>query len=129
MDRTARLNSLIEKVADAPAPSRELFAEVWFATTGKQHPDIKGRFAVLMHDRAWREAALVMVACALPGWRVVSTSRRGCGEALLLSPDHVGVVPDNPEAIVRHTGGASLAILVAMLQTAVSEGAKTDGQP
>ncbi|TXM67405.1 hypothetical protein FV226_22025 [Methylobacterium sp. WL12] len=42
MDRRALLNSLIEKAAESPAPSRELFAEVWFATTGTQHPDIKG---------------------------------------------------------------------------------------
>ncbi|MFK5600299.1 hypothetical protein ACFZ8E_25360 [Methylobacterium sp. HMF5984] len=58
MDRRALLNSLVEKVAESPAPSRELFAEVWFATTGKQHPDIKGRFAVLMDAKAWTEARL-----------------------------------------------------------------------
>ncbi|TXM71370.1 hypothetical protein FV226_15605 [Methylobacterium sp. WL12] len=80
MDHTARFNSLIERVADAPAPSRELFAEVWFATTGKQHPDIKGRFAVLMDAKAWTEAALIAVACALPDWRVVTKASHGAGE-------------------------------------------------
>lgn len=37
---TTRLNCLIMKVADALAPSRELFVEAWIATTGKPHPNI-----------------------------------------------------------------------------------------
>ena len=115
MDRSALLNSLIEKVADAPAPSRELFAEVWFATTGKQHPDIKGRFAVLMDAKAWTEVALITVACALPDWRVVTKASRGACEALMLPPDHLGAVPKRSGDTVRHAGGASLAILQAML--------------
>ncbi|MCJ2039225.1 hypothetical protein MKK55_09760 [Methylobacterium sp. J-059] len=115
MDHEARLNSLIKRVADAPAPSRELFAEVWFATTGKQHPDIKGRFAILMDATAWTEAALLTVACALPDWRVVTKANRGAGEALMLPPDHVGSVPECFSDTVRHAGGAALAILQAML--------------
>ena len=115
MDRHALLNNLIEKVAESPAPSRELFAEVWFATTSKQHPDIKGRFAVLMEAKAWIEAALITVACALPDWRVVTKASRGAGEALMLPPDHVGGVPDGSSDTVRHPGGAALAILQAML--------------
>lgn len=115
MDRSARFNSLIERVSDAPAPSRELFAEVWFATTGKQHPDIKGRFAVLMDANAWTEAALITVACALPDWRVVTKATRGACEALMLPPDHVGIVPERFSDTVRHPGGGALAILQAML--------------
>ncbi|MCJ2078844.1 hypothetical protein MKK68_24935 [Methylobacterium sp. E-016] len=116
MDRAARLNSLIERVADAPAPSRELFAEVWFATTGKQHPDIKGRFAVLMDAKAWTEAALITVACALPDWRVVTKASVGPGEALMLPPDPRGIVPEGSSDTVRHAGGTALAILEAMLR-------------
>ena len=115
MDYAARLNSPIERVADAPAPSSELFAEVWFATTGKQDPDIKGRFAVLMDAKAWTEAALITVACALPDWRVVTKASRGTGEALMLPPDHVGGVPERSSDTVRHAGGAALAILQALL--------------
>lgn len=115
MDRNAHFNSLIEKVADSPAPSRELFAEVWFATTGKQHPDIKGRFAVLMDAKAWTEAALITVACALPDWRVVTKASCGAGEALMLPPDHLGGVPERSGDTLRHAGGAALAILQAML--------------
>ena len=111
----AHLNSLIEQVADAPAPSRELFAEVWFATTGKQHPDIKGRFAVLMEAKAWTEAALLTVACALPDWRVVTKASRGAGEALMLPPDQVGGVPEGSSDTGSHPGGTALAILQAML--------------
>ncbi|MCJ2112849.1 hypothetical protein MKK64_16825 [Methylobacterium sp. E-025] len=111
----AHLNSLIEQVAYAPAPSRELFAKVWFATTGKQHPDIKGRFAVLMGAKAWTEAALLIVACTLPEWRVVTKASRGAGEALMLPPDHVGGVPERSSDTVSHPGGPALAILKAML--------------
>lgn len=116
MERRAFLNSLIEKVAESPAPSRELFAEVWFATTGKQNPDIKGRFAVLMDAKAWTEAARITVACALPDWRVVTKATRGAGEALMLPPDHLGIVPEGSSGTVRHLGGAALAILQAMLE-------------
>lgn len=122
MYRAALFNSLIEKVVDAPAPSRELFAELWFATTGQQHPNIKGRFAVLMDDKAWTEAALITVACALPGWRVVTTRSRGVGKALLLPPDHKGIVPKQSDDTVRHPGGPALAILQAMLQAKAEAG-------
>ena len=106
----AHLNSLIEQVADAPAPSRELFAEVWFATTGKQHPDIKGRCAVLMDAKTWTESALIIVACTLPDWRVVTKASRGAGEALMHPPDHVSGVLEPSSDTVRHAGGTALAI-------------------
>ncbi|TXN66325.1 hypothetical protein [Methylobacterium sp. WL6] len=122
MDHEARLNSLIKRVADAPAPSRELFAEVWFATTGKQHPDIKGRFAVLMDAKAWTEAALLTMACALPDWRVVTEASRGASEARMLPLDHVGGVPERSGDTVRHPGGTALAIIQALLV------AKADGR-
>ena len=116
MYRLVLFNSLIEKVADAPAPSRELFAEVWFATAGKQHPDIKGRFAVLIDAKAWTEAALITVACALPDWRVVTKASSRAGEASLLAPDHVRCVPERASDTVHHPGGSALAILQAMLR-------------
>ena len=88
---------------------------MWFATTGKQHPDIKGQFAVLMDAKAWTEAALITVAYALPEWRVVTKVSRGAGEALMLPPDLAGGVPERSSDTVRHAGGAALAILQAML--------------
>ncbi|WP_461658900.1 hypothetical protein [Methylorubrum aminovorans] len=54
MTDPARLNSLLESVADATAPERSLFAEVFFTCAGKQHPDIKADFAVRMDEQAWR---------------------------------------------------------------------------
>ncbi|SDO45212.1 hypothetical protein SAMN05216360_12330 [Methylobacterium phyllostachyos] len=69
---TSRLSAITEKVAEAREPSRELFAEVWFATTGKQHPSIKVRFALFMEAKAWTDAALITAAHALPEWGVVT---------------------------------------------------------
>lgn len=112
-----RLGPLIEKVASAQEPSCELFAEVWFATTGDQPSDIKVRFALLMDARAWTDAALITAAHALPGWGVVARSGPGPGEARMQPPDarrHEGKARIAP---VRHAGGAALAILHSMLQS------------
>jgi len=114
MTDAARFNSLLERVADAAAPERSLFAEVFFACTGKQHPDIKGRFAVLMHAGAWTEAALILTACALPGWRVQTNNGRGPGEVILLAPEADGSRGSVPSETVHHAGGVALAMLVAV---------------
>ena len=112
----ARLGSLIEKISDAREPSRDLFAGVWFATTDKQHPDIKVRFALFMEAKAWTDAALITVAHALPGWSVVAMIGPGPGEAKMRPPgasrrgSTMGLEP------VRHPGGIALAIMKAMLQ-------------
>lgn len=116
MTDVARLNSLLERVADATAPERSLFAEVFFACAGKQHPDIKGRFAVLMHMGAWTEAALILTACALPGWRVQTNNGPGPGEVILLAPEANGSRGSVPSEPTHHAGGVPLAMLVAVLR-------------
>lgn len=116
MTDAARLNSLLERVADATAPERSLFAEVFFACAGKQHPDIKGRFAVLMHAGAWTEAALILTAYALPGWRVQTNSGHGAGEVILLAPEAGGSPASVPSEPAHHDGGVALAMLVAVLR-------------
>lgn len=115
MPDVARLCALIEKVADAREPSRELFADVWFATTGKQHPDIKVRFAQFMEARAWTDAALITAAYALTGWGVITRSGPGPGEARVQPPGakHRGGAAHLVS--VRHAGGAALAILQALM--------------
>jgi len=112
---TARLAALIKKVAKAREPSRLLFAEVWFETTGRQDADTKVRFAFLMQSNAWVDAALMVLAHALPDWGVVTRVGPGPGEAKLQPPclGH-GKRPAGLET-VRHPGGAALAILQAML--------------
>lgn len=116
MTDAARLNSLLERVADATAPERSLFAEVFFACAGKQHPDIKGRFAVLMDAGARTEAALILTACALPGWRVQTNSGRGPGKVILLAPEADGSPGSVPSEPANHTGGVAPAMLVAVLR-------------
>lgn len=116
MTDVGRLNSLLERVADATAPERSLFAEVFFACAGKQHPDIKGRFAVLMAAGAWTEAALILTACALPGWRVQTSNGRGPGQATLLAPEADGSPGSTPSEPAHHAGGVALAMLVAVLR-------------
>ena len=112
---TTRLGPLIEKVAKAREPSRPLFAEVWFETTGRQEADTKVRFAFFMQSNAWIDAALITVAHALPEWGVVTRVGPGPGEAKL-QPSGLGhgKRPAGLEA-VRHPGGAALAILQAVL--------------
>ena len=116
---TAGLGALIEKVAKARKPSRPLFAEVWFATTGKQDADTKARFAFFMQAKAWTDAALITVEHALPEWGVVTRVGPGPGEAKLQPPGlgH-GKRPAGLET-VRHPGGAALGILQAMLHAKV----------
>jgi hypothetical protein len=112
----ARLNSLLERVADATAPEWSLFAEVFFAGAGMQHPDIKAHFAMRMDEQAGTEAALTLTACALPGWRVQTSSGRGPGEVILLAPEadgSRGFVPSEP---AHHAGDVALAMLVAVLR-------------
>lgn len=116
MTDAARLNSLLERVADATAPERSLFAEVFSACAGKQHPDIKGRFAVLMHAGAWTEAALILTACSLPGWRVQINSGPGPGEVILLAPEPDGSRGTLQGEPAHHAGGVALAMLVAVLR-------------
>ncbi|QGY04780.1 hypothetical protein MMSR116_24885 [Methylobacterium mesophilicum SR1.6/6] len=115
----ARLNALIEKAAAAREPSRELFADVWFATTGKPHADIKVRFALFMEAKAWTDAALIIAAHALPEWGVVTRTGPGPGEAKMQPPGvrsrrYQGLEP------IRHPGGAALAVLQAILQAKVA---------
>lgn len=112
----ARLNSLLERVADATAPERGLFAEVFFACAGKQHPDIKAHFAMRMDAQAWTEAALILTARALPGWRVQTNSGRGLGKVILLAPNADGLPGSVPSEPVHHAGGVALAMLMAVLR-------------
>lgn len=100
----------------AKKPELSLFAEVFFACAGKQHPDIKGRFAVLMGVGAWTEAALVLTACALPGWSVQTNNGRGPGKVILLAPKADGSPGSVPSKPVHHAGGVALAVLVAVLR-------------
>ncbi|WP_437872038.1 hypothetical protein ACSD7O_07885 [Methylorubrum extorquens] len=116
MTNVARLNSLLERVADATVPERSLFAEVFFACAGKQHPDIKAHFATRMEAQAWIEAALILTACALPGWRVQTNSGRGPGEVILLAPKADGSPGSLPSEPAHHAGGVALAILMAVLR-------------
>ena len=111
-----RLGALIEKVTDAREPSRELFAEVWFVTTGKQDPDIKVRFALFMEAKAWTDAALITAAHALPGWGVVTRTGPGSGEAKMQPLGVRGRSRYGGLEPIRHPGGAALAVLQAMLQ-------------
>lgn len=121
MTDAARLNSLLERVADATAPERSLFAEVFFACAGKQHPDIKAHFAVRMDEKAWTEAALVLTACALPGYRVQTNSGRGPGKVILLAPKADGSTGSVPSEPAHHAGGIALAMLVAVLRELSSQ--------
>ncbi|ACB79509.1 hypothetical protein Mpop_1339 [Methylorubrum populi BJ001] len=116
MTDVARLNSLLERVADATAPERSLFAEVFFACAGKQHPDIKAHFAMRMDEKAWTEAALVLTACALPGYRVQTNSGPGPGKVSLLAPKADGSPGSAPSEPAHHAGGIALAMLVAVLR-------------
>ncbi|MCP1559352.1 UNVERIFIED_ORG: hypothetical protein M2438_003446 [Methylobacterium sp. SuP10 SLI 274] len=116
MTDPARLNTLIERVADATAPERSLFAEVFVACAGKQHPDIKAHFAMRMEAQAWIEAALILTTCALPGWRVQTNTGRGPGEVILLAPQTDDPPGSEPSEPAHHTGGVALAILVAVLK-------------
>ncbi|MCJ2137348.1 hypothetical protein MKK69_25440 [Methylobacterium sp. J-026] len=106
---------LIEKVAKAREPSRPLFAEVWFATTGQQDPDTKVRFAFFMQSKAWTDAALITLEHALPEWGVVARSGPGPGEAKLQPPGMGHAKRPAGLEPVRHPGGAALAILQATL--------------
>ncbi|CAO4174825.1 hypothetical protein [Methylorubrum extorquens] len=121
MTDTARLNSLLERVADAAAPERGLFAEVFFACAGKQHPDIKAHFAMRMDEQAWTEAALILTACALPGWRVQTNSGRGSAKVILLAPEANGSPGSVPSEPAHHLGGIALAMLVAVLRELSSQ--------
>lgn len=116
MTDAARLNSLLERVADATAPERSLFAEVFFACAGKQHPDIKAHFAMRMDEQAWTEAALILTACALPGWRVQTNSGRRLSKVILLAPEADGSPGSVPSEPAHHAGGVALAMLVAVLR-------------
>ncbi|CAO4135893.1 hypothetical protein [Methylorubrum extorquens] len=121
MTDPARLNSLLERAADATAPERSLFAEVFFACAGKQGPDIKAHFAMRMDEQAWTEAALILTACALPGWRVQTSNGRGPGEVILLAPNADGSPDSVPSEPAHHAGGAALAMLVAVLRELSSQ--------
>lgn len=112
----ARLGPLITKIAAARAPSRDLFVDVWFATTDEQYADLSTRFASLVEASAWTDAALITAAHALPGWVVMATMGSGQNEAKLRLPGagH-GATPSGLKA-VRHPSGAALAILQAVLQ-------------
>ncbi|MCP2082266.1 UNVERIFIED_ORG: hypothetical protein J2W74_003452 [Methylorubrum zatmanii] len=116
MTDAARLNSLLERVADATAPERSLFAEVFFACAGKQHPDIKAHFAMRMEAQAWTEAALILTACALPGWRVQTNTGRGPGKVILLAPNVDGSRGSVSSEPAHHDGGVPLAMLMAVLR-------------
>ena len=111
-----RINVLIEKVIAAREPSRELFAEVWFVTTGKQDPDVKVRFALFMEAKAWTDAALITTAHALPGWGVVTRTGPRSGEAKMQPPGVRGRGRYEGLEPIRHPGGAALAVLQVMLQ-------------
>jgi hypothetical protein len=115
MTDPARLSSLIEKVADAAAPERSLFAEVFFACAGKPHPDIKAHFAMLLDEKAWTNAALVLTACALPGYRVQTNSGRGPGKVILFAPRADGSEGTSPGEPAHHAGGVPLAMLMGAL--------------
>ena len=71
----ALLRSLRERVGDMSGPDCALFAEVWFACTGKQSPYPKARFAILLDAGAWTDAALLLARSALPEGRVSITAK------------------------------------------------------
>ena len=110
-----RLSALIEKVGKARTPSRMLFGEAWFAITSKQEADAKVQFAFFMQSNAWMDAALLMVAHALPDWGIVTRSGPGPGEARLQPPWVDRTKRPAELGAVRHPGGAALAILQAVL--------------
>ncbi|AWN39594.1 hypothetical protein [Methylobacterium durans] len=109
----AVLNSLRERVADAEAPDRQLFIDVWFACTGTQSPDTKVRFAVLLDALAWADAALLLATCALPGQRLELFWSAGGGRAL--SVVGASASEDGAAAAAYHSGRVGLAILAAVL--------------
>lgn len=111
MLEASRLRPLIAKIAEAREPSRQLCTDVWFATTDRQHPDIKARFALLVEAKAWMDAALLTAAYALPGWVVVATIGPGPGEAKLRLPGSAHRASPAGLKAVRHPAGAALAIL------------------
>lgn len=107
------LNSLRERVADAEAPDRKLFTDVWFACTGKQTPGTNFRFAVLLDAQAWADAALLLAICALPNERFDLFCATGGTNTLSV----VGARPtENCAAEAAfHSGRIGLAILATVL--------------
>lgn len=124
MSTSAALNSLLERIMDAPAPERSLFVEAWLACAGNQSPDLKAHFAMLLETKAWTDAALVTVACALPRWHVVTSGRpMKAGKARLLQPkDEEGIALRPYGEEISHPGGVSLAILGALVAAAAGIG-------
>ncbi|WP_156648105.1 hypothetical protein [Methylobacterium sp. Leaf88] len=111
----ALLSSLRERVADASGPDRALFAEVWFACTGKQSPDTKARFAILLDAKAWTDAALLLARSALPEGRLSITVDRGILSLVIGAANLArGAGADGSRAIHR-TDDLGWAILAAVL--------------
>jgi len=91
MTDRATLNTLRERVADAAAPTRQLFVEAWAACTGQPPPDATDRFDVLVAEEAWADAALLLAACALPDERLeVFWSAGGANTLSLVGESGVG---------------------------------------
>lgn len=62
------------------------------------------------------EAALILTACALPGWGVQTNKGGGPGKVILLAPTADGSPGSVPSEPAHHAGGIALAMLVAGLR-------------
>lgn len=111
----AILSSLRERVADAHAPDRPLFVEVWFACTGKQSPDTKARFAILLDAKAWIDAALLMAHAALPEGRISMAAEGGAISVTIGALAPAGGVSAGVFQTVDRSDGLGWAILAAVL--------------
>jgi hypothetical protein len=111
----ALLSSLRERVADASGPDRALFAQGWFACTGKQSPDTKARFAILLDAKAWIDAALLLARLVLPEGRLSVMAYGGIFSILIGTANLAhGAGADRSHAIHR-ADEFGWAILAAVL--------------
>ena len=102
---------LRRRVADATVPERQLFVEEWVACSGKQSPDTKARFAILLEAKAWTDAALLLASAALLGCVVQMTVGAGTSAARIECSEGRGA-----SEAVGHSGGLGLAFLSAVLE-------------
>lgn len=91
---------------------------------GNRSPDIKAHFAMLLDEKAWTKAALVLTACALPGYRVQTNGGCGPSRVILFAPKADGSVATTPSEPAQHAGGVPLAMLVAVLTELSTDSAR-----
>lgn len=117
----ALLSSLRERVTDAAGPDRALFAEVWFACTGKQSPDTKARFAILLDAKAWTDAALLLTRSALPEWRISVAAVAGSILVEIGVPQAATRVGTAAPRMADRSDGLGWVILAAVLDELLAE--------